>query len=395
MRTALTIFKQELRRELANILDYWIRFAVDEQGGGFFGKIDNDNRADSTAPKGLVLQARILWAFSAAYLYDNRKEYWEMATRAWHYITDHFHDKNHGGFFWSVNSSGQVIEDKKQIYGIAFCIYGFAEYYKVSRNEAALKLAIDAYFLLERFSLDKKKGGYAEAFTRNWQPLADLRLSVKDANESKTMNTHLHVLEAYTNLYNTWKDDRVKASITGLLENFADHIIDHRTGHLHLFFDEDWQVKGEVISWGHDIEAAWLLCEAAEAVGNTVLTDKVRPLSLKLAAGAMEGIDDADGGLWYEKESGTLVAQKHSWPQAEAMVGFFNAWQLSGDENYLEHVLNSWQFIRNYIIDKEKGEWFWGVNADHSVMSGRDKAGFWKCPYHNSRACLEIIKRIG
>ena len=378
---------------MGNILQYWMDHAVDEPCGGFYGKIDNDNRVDINAPKGLVLNARILWSFSAAYNHTKEKKYLVIADRAWHFLMKHFLDEQYGGFYWSVDKDGNIPDGKKQIYGIAFCLYGFSEYYKAINNSNVLQQAKNCYHCIEEYSFDKDRGGYLEAFMRNWGPIKDLRLSVKDANEKKTMNTHLHVLEAYTNLYKVWKDEKLRNSICLLLENFVDHIINDNTGHLQLFFDEDWQVKGDIVSYGHDIEAAWLLLEAAETISDVELIEKFKGLSIRMAVAAAKGLD-IDGGLWYEVEHGKLVAQKHSWPQAEALVGFFNAWQLTGEKKYLQYVLNNWQFIQQYIVDKENGEWFWGVNRDHTIMEGQDKAGFWKCPYHNSRACMEIIKRI-
>lgn len=383
----------ELQLELANILQYWMQHAVDEQYGGFYGKIDNANVVDIDAPKGLVLNARILWAFSAAYNHTKEKTYLPIAARAYQYLINHFLDKQYGGFYWSIDKNGSITDNKKQVYGIAFCLYGFSEFYKATNNDEALQHAKKCFTCIEQYSFDKKKGGYLEAFTRDWNSIDDLRLSAKDANEKKTMNTHLHVLEAYTNFYRIWKDEKLRNSIKLLLENFSDHIVNSNTGHLYLFFDEDWQVKGDIVSYGHDIEAAWLLLEAAEIINDDELMGNFKKLSVKMAVAAAKGLD-IDGGLWYEKEHDKLVDQKHSWPQAEALVGFFNAWQLTADKKYLYYVLNNWQFIQQYILDKENGEWFWGVNSDHSIMEGQDKAGFWKCPYHNTRACLEISKRI-
>lgn len=393
MIASLEQLKKELQEELTHILHYWMQNTIDEEYGGFYGKINNDNAADTNAPKGLVLNARIAWTFSAAYNHTKEKKYRAVADRACQYLIDHFLDKQYGGFYWSVDKYGKSIDEKKQVYGIAFCLYGFSEYYRATNDSKALQQAKDCYALIEQYSFDGENGGYLEAFTRNWQPVQDLRLSEKDANEKKTMNTHLHVLEAYANLYHVWKDEKLKISIKRLLENFINHIIDKDTGHLNLFFDEEWNVKGDIISYGHDIEAAWLLQEAAEAIEDADLLKKVKELSVKLSTAAAKGLD-ADGGLWYEKEHGKLVEQKHSWPQAEAMVGFFNSWQLTNDEKYLQYVFNNWSFIQQYIIDKKNGEWFWGINGDHTVMKGQDKAGFWKCPYHNTRACIEINKRI-
>jgi mannobiose 2-epimerase len=259
----------------------------------------------------------------------------------------------------------------------------------------AKKLAIQLYELIQRYSYDSKKGGYFEAFARDWQPLADLRLSNKDANEKKTMNTHLHILEAYSSLYGIWPDAQLAQAITLLLNNFDDHIIHKQAGHLHLFFDENWGVKSDTVSYGHDIEASWLLVEAAETIGNDSLIKKMKAHALKMADAVTRGID-TDGGLWYEYEPShrKLIKEKHWWPQAEALVGYFNAWQISGNDKYLQYVFNNWAFIKQYIRDNKNGEWFWGVSEDHSVMPDQDKAGFWKCPYHNGRACMELIKRL-
>ena len=244
----LVQLEKELQHELNNILHYWMQHAVDEQYGGFYGKIANDNIVDINAPKGLVLNARILWAFSAAYNHSKEKKYLAIADRAYQYIIERFFDNQYGGFYWSIDINGNIQDEKKQVYGIAFCLYGFSEYYKATNNDKALQFAKDCYKCIEEYSFDKHKGGYLEAFTRDWHIIDDLRLSAKNANEKKTMNTHLHVLEAYTNLYRFWKDEKLRNSIKLLLENFIDHIVDNDSGHLYLFCDEDWQVKGDIVS---------------------------------------------------------------------------------------------------------------------------------------------------
>lgn len=389
----LVQLNNELHQELHSILDYWIKYSPDEKHGGFYGKIGNGNVVHNHAPRGLVLNARILWTFSAAYNYTKEKKYLAIADRAFQYLVDYFRDREFGGFYWAIDKEGNITDGKKQVYGISFCLYGFSEYYIASGINKALEQAKNCYELIERHSFDKNQGGYMEAFTKDWQPLEDLRLSGKDANEKKTTNTHLHVLEAYTNFYKICKDEKVKNSIKFLLHNFIEHIVDPGTYHLHLFFDELWNVKGDIVSYGHDIEAAWLLLEAAETINDEQLIEKIKTTSINMATAAAGGLD-VDGGLWYEVEHGTLVTQKHWWPQAEAMVGFFNAWQLTRDDKFLKYVMNNWRFILQYIVDKKNGEWFWGVNGDHTIIEGKDKIGFWKCPYHNTRACLEIIKRI-
>ena len=380
------------QRELESLLSYWAHRAVDQKNGGFYGRIDAHDAVVAGSPKGAVLNARILWTFAAAYNNFRDPAYRALAERAFHYVRQFFIDPEFGGVYWSVNDEGQPLDTKKQVYALAFTIYGLAEYYRASGDETALTLAQAQYRAIEVHSFDAVRGGYLEAFARDWQPLADLRLSAKDANEKKTMNTHLHVLEAYANLYRVWPDAGLAQQIRGLLRVFDKHIIDPVTHHLRLFFDENWQSKSEIISYGHDIEAAWLLLEAAEVLDDPQLVARFQQLALPIATAAAEGLD-ADGGLNYELEPGHLVREKHWWVQAEAMVGFLNAYQLGGGEHFLDKFGAVWEFTQAHILDRAGGEWFWGVDADHALMPGQDKAGLWKCPYHNGRACLEILRR--
>ena len=394
MISILEQYHKEMHLELHSILDYWMQYTVDEVNGGFIGRVDHQNKIYREAPKGSVLNSRILWTFSSAYMLTRKKTYLQMAERAFQYLTEYFIDKEYGGVYWTVDHKGLPLDTKKQVYALSFAVYGLSEYYRASGNEQALAHAIQLYSDIQKFSYDAVNGGYIEALARNWDPVDDLRLSEKDANEPKSMNTHLHVLEGFAGLYSTWPDASLKMHLKELVELFNDHIISKESGHLVLFFDMEWNERSGIHSYGHDIEAAWLLQEAAELCDNDLLLEKVRKYSLVLTQAAAEGLDK-DGGLWYEYDSSKhhLVKEKHSWPQVEAMVGFFNAWQNTGDEKYLRHSLNSWQFVKKYIRDNT-GEWYWGVFEDARPMLKEDKAGIWKCPYHNSRACIEIIKRI-
>ena len=395
MMVDLVLFKKEMEDELGNILKYWMEYAKDEVHGGFTGRVNHFNQPDTVADKGSVLNSRILWTFSAAFLATKNPVYGDFAQRAYHYFITHFTDKEHGGVYWSVDYKGNPSDRKKQVYAQSFAIYALSEYYRATGSTGALELVISLFNTIERYSYDNIKGGYIDAFAENWSPMNDLRLSAKDANEKKTMNTHLHVLEAYCNLYSVWADQTLKTKIENLLHNFNTHIIDNSTGHLALFFDENWKPQSTLISYGHDIEAAWLLQEAAETICDTAWIDTTKELAIKLAAAAREGLD-TDGGLWYEYDPANhhLVKEKHWWPQAEAVVGFFNAWQISGQEIYLYYALNTWNFIKKHIRDTKHGEWVWGVRADNVAMQEQDKIGIWKCPYHNSRMCLEMIKRL-
>lgn len=393
-RDELLRYKSELEKELSDILSYWMKYTPDHANGGFFGSVNNENEPDTTAAKGVVLYSRILWTFSSAYEFTKQQLHLNTAAKAFDYITNHFFDHEYGGVYWSVDAEGKKKDGRKQIYGLAFCIYGLAAYFKVSGSEMALRFAKDLYNTIEQYSFDKVNGGYVEAFGRNWKAVDDLRLSEKDDNERKTMNTHLHLVEAYTALFTVWPDEGLKNKIISLLELFDQHFINKETHHLHLFFEDDWKLKSTLESYGHDIEASWLLQQCAEVIGHQPLTELFKQAAVPIADAAAEGLD-TDGGLWYEHEpnKNLLIYEKHSWPQAEAMIGFYNAYRLTGNNNYLRQSLHSWDFIKKHIKDHEKGEWFWGVKKDYSVMN-KEKAGFWKCPYHNCRACMELLRRI-
>ena len=388
------ILKNKAKTELINILDYWLKNTIDKENGGFIGEINHQNVINNNSEKGAVLNARILWSFSAAYAVEKNPEYLKTAKRAFQYIKDYFFDKEFGGIFWSLQADGKPKDTKNQIYAIAFVIYGLSEFYKIFKNEDALELAQSLFYKIELYSKDYKNKGYLEAFTRDWQEIEDLRLSEKDANEKKTMNTHLHIVEAYSNLYLIWPNPKLKDSIKEILEVIALYFINKYTWHLKLFFDENWKEKEDVISYGHDIEAAWLLQWCAETIEDVDLVRSYQKYAVEFAKSTKEGID-SDGGLWYEYEpkEQKLIAEKHWWPQAELWIGMINAWQLSKNEEFLEITEKNFEFVEKYIIDHKNGEWIWGVYADYSPIL-KDKAGFWKCPYHNSRACIELIKRL-
>lgn len=391
---ALWQYKIELEHELAAILNFWQKNTIDQEYGGFYGKLDNANKVDHHAPKGSVVNSRILWAFSAAYNLTGNSDYLKVAERAFQYIVSNFIDKKYGGVYWSVDYKGKPVDTKKQIYALSFAIYGLSEFYQCSGNQQAKELALTLYNDITTYSHDEMNGGYIEALSEDWKELRDLRLSEKDANEKKSMNTHLHVLEGFSNLYRIWPHEVLKKRITELVHVFLEYIIDDTTNHLNLFFNEKWEIRSNVISYGHDIEAAWLIPESVEVIDEKELLKKIKMKSVLMADAASEGLDN-DGGLWYEYDAGKdqFIKEKHWWPQAESMIGFFNAWQITGDEKYLQKSVNSWNFVKEHILDRWNGEWFWGVTENYSLME-EDKVGMWKSPYHNSRACIELIRRI-
>ena len=406
-----------------NILPFWLEKMQDNEHGGFYGRIDGNNQLHPEAEKGAILNARILWSFSAAYRVLQKEEYLEAATRAKDYLIEHFIDPEYGGVYWSVDYNGEPLDTKKQFYAIAFVIYGLTEYARATGDREALEYALDLYDCIEEHAFDSEQNGYIEACTREWGKIEDMRLSELDANYPKSQNTHLHIMEAYANLLRCLKEMRAQeqcdyvptigsvlpvgisvppetmVNVEGALRNiisiFIDKILNPETNHLDLFFDMDWtRGAGHLESYGHDIECSWLLHEAALVLGDENLLEKVENVVQKVAKASEKGLRE-DGSMIHEAnlDTGHVDDDLHWWVQAENVVGWFNIWQHFGDEEAFKKSEKCWQFIKNKLVDWDNGEWYWSRHPDGSLNTIDDKAGFWKCPYHNSRMCLEIIER--
>jgi mannobiose 2-epimerase len=383
----------EVLRE--NILPFWIEKMEDHEHGGFYGRIDGSGVLHPEAERGAILNARILWSFSAAYRVLGNPEYLEAATRAKEYFLAHFIDREFGGVFWSVDYLGNPLNTRKQFYAIGFAIYGLSEYARATGDKEALQEAIALYECIEKYALDSQYNGYIEARTREWGEIADMRLSELDANFPKSQNTHLHIIEPYANLYRIWKDARLEKSLRNIIGIFTDRILNPETHHLDLFFEMDWtRGAGQLESYGHDIECSWLMHEAALVLGDPEVLRKMEPVVQMVAKASEKGLRP-DGSMIHEAnlDTGHVDDDLHWWVQAENVVGWFNIWQHFGDEPALDRALQGWQYIKDNLIDRENGEWFWSRHPDGSINRTDDKAGFWKCPYHNSRMCLEIIER--
>ena len=406
-----------------NILPFWLEKMQDNENGGFYGRIDGNNQLHPDAEKGAILNARILWTFSAAYRVLEKEELLEAATRAKDYLVDHFIDPEYGGVYWSVDYKGEPLDTKKQFYAIAFAIYGLSEYARATGDGEALEYALDLYDCIEEHAFDDEQNGYIEACTREWGKIGDMRLSELDANYPKSQNTHLHIMEAYANLLRCLKEMRSQeqcdyvpaigsvlpvgisvppetmVSVEGALRNiisiFIDKILNPETNHLDLFFDMDWtRGAGHLESYGHDIECSWLLHEAALVLGDENLLEKVENVVQKVAKASEKGLRE-DGSMIHEAnlDTGHVDDDLHWWVQAENVVGWFNVWQHFGDEEAFKKSEKCWHYIKENLVDFDNGEWFWSRHPDGTLNTVDDKAGFWKCPYHNSRMCLEIIER--
>ena len=416
--------KQEMQDVLQNnILRFWLDKMQDQEHGGFYGRIDGSGVLHPEAEKGAILNARILWSFSAAYRVLGNQEYLDAATRAKDYIIEHFIDKEYGGVYWSLDYKGEPLDTKKQFYAIGFVIYGLTEYARATGDREALEYALDLYDCIEEHAFDREHNGYIEACTREWGKIADMRLSELDANYPKSQNTHLHIIEPYTNLLRCLKElraqescnyvpvlgsvlpvgvtvpvellARVEGSVRNLIEIFTDYILNPETHHLDLFFEMDWtRGAGRLESYGHDIECSWLMHEAALVLGDQKVLDKVEKIIVQVAKASEKGLRP-DGSMIHEAnlDTGHVDDDLHWWVQAENVVGWYDIYQYYGDEDALKKAVRCWQYIKENLVDTINGEWFWSRHPDGTLNTVDDKAGFWKCPYHNSRMCLEIIER--
>ena len=423
---SLHILRREVQECLTqNILPFWLDNMLDHERGGWYGQMTGDGIIVKDAPRGAILYARLLWTMSAAYRVLTRlksEEYkflLEAAAMTKDYILNHFVDREYGGTYWSVTADGEPLDTKKQFYAQGFMLYGFSEYARATGDEEALEIALQLFNVIERHGWDSEHGGYIEACTRDWQPIADMRLSAKDENFPKSQNTHLHIIEPYTNLLRCLNDElrmtndkfklpssperlsyssfvtRHSSLLENLIEIFCSRILNPETYHLDLFFDMNWTRKSTTESYGHDIECSWLLHEAALALGNKAILNKVEPIVREVAAASEKGLMP-DGSMIYEGEpdGSHFDRDRHWWVQAEAVVGFFNLYQHFGNDAALNKAWRLWQYIKDHLIDHERGEWYWSIREDGSVNLDDDHAGFWKCPYHNGRMCLELIERI-
>ena len=387
-----------------NILRFWLDQMQDTEHGGFYGQMTGRGQLVKTADKGAILSARILWSFSAAYRVLHKPEYLDAATRMKDYILEHFYDKEYGGTYWSTDYLGQAKDTKKQFYAIGFMIYGLSEYARATGDREALDYAVQLYECIEEHAFDPQWGGYIEACTREWGTIADMRLSDLDANYPKSQNTHLHIIEPYTNLLRCLKElhaaessiFNLQSSIFNLINIFTDRILNPETHHLDLFFEMDWtRGAGRLESYGHDIECSWLMHEAALVLGDKKIIEKVEPVVLAVAKASEKGLQP-DGSMIHEAnlDTGYVDDDLHWWVQAENVVGWLNIYQHFGDEKALQRALAGWEYIKRNLIDYEHGEWFWSRRKDGTLNLDDDHAGFWKCPYHNSRMCLETIERM-
>ena len=385
--------RDEVLKDLKeNVLHFWEKYAVDPSGG-FYGMILNDGTPRPDEAKGVVLNARILWTFSTAYRLFGDENYKHLANRAQRYLIDHFIDKELGGVYWSLYADGTPLDTEKQTYGMAFAIYGLSEHFRATGSTESLMQSIDLYKVLETQVREFENDGYIESFTRNWQVPPKYGYDGTGL-ASKTMNTHIHLLEAYTSLYRVWRNEGLQKRLNTLINLVVDKIYNPETNHLKLFFNNQWESLEDIDSYGHDIETGWLLTEAAEVLEDKALLKRIEPIAVNLTDAALKEGRNEDGSLIYERHGADYQRTLSWWCQAETIVGCVNAWQISGNEHYLHAADKTWEWVKARMIDKEHGEWFRSVTPEGMPDLKTPKASMWNCPYHNSRMGFELFLRL-
>ena len=373
-----TNWRKQLEDELTgNILPFWIRHAPDSEHGGFIGGLNNANEI-LDFPRSAVLTARILWTFSCAAREEDWPEYRAMADRAFLTLRERFVDEKFGGLYGAVNAAGVPVHRRKLAYAQAFGIYGLSEYFALTRDPAALELAIRLFRYVENHLGDVLHGGYFEGVTEEGTPDPFAQITDAEPEHRKSLNTLLHLLEAYTCLRNVWPDPSIQQRHETLLQTMLDRVVNRETGHFHLYFRADWSPLGHHISYGHDIEGAWLVREAAHL---TAHPDAANEAALGLAEGVLKRGFMAPGKLAFEGDQASIHdRQLHWWVHAEAMVGFYDAYQISGSSAYRDASHACWQTIQELFIDRNGGDWFKVLDEKGTPFFRSLKIGPWECP---------------
>ncbi len=387
------MISDEVRKELvSHIIPFW-KGLRDDEYGGYYGYLGFDLTLDKKAVKGCILNSRILWFFSNAYMLLKDESLLSEADHAYAFMKEHCLDRKYGGIYWSLNYDGSVFDSTKHTYNQAFAIYALSSYYEASGNGEALMEAEALQKLIEEKCTDDK--GYLEAFTEDFSPESNEKLSENGVLAEKTMNTLLHVLEAYTELFRVSMNSLAKERLEFMLGIIEAKIYNKELRRQEVFFDKDYNSLIDLHSYGHDIETSWLVDRTLEIIKEPSLTERLRPVTLALSERIYERAFK-DDSLLNECEKGIDDTTRIWWVQAEAVVGFVNAFEKSGDKKFLEAAERVWGYIKEYQIDKRDGsEWFYAVKGNREPDASRPIVEEWKCPYHNGRMCMEVMRRLG
>ncbi|MGN0426991.1 MAG: AGE family epimerase/isomerase [Agathobacter sp.] len=387
------MLKEEIKNHLTDALIPFWKNLRDEEYGGYFGYLSYDLVLDKKAEKGCILNSRILWFFSNAYMALGDESLLDEAKHAYTFMAEHCLDGEYGGIYWSMNFDGTPADTTKHTYNQAFAIYALSSYYDASKDVSARDRAMDLFRLIEEKCTDEQ--GYLEAFTRTFTPESNEKLSENGVMAEKTMNTLLHVFEAYTELYRVTKDTDVKKRLMWMMDVFAEKVYNPKKKRQEVFFDKDYHSLIDLHSYGHDIETAWLMDRGVEILQEKTYEEKMAPITRTLTRQIYETAFDGHS-VANECEKGIVNEKRIWWVQAEAIVGFLNGYEKDPTkEKYLRAAESIWEFVKAHLIDPRSGsEWFWYVDKDGKPAEGEPIVEPWKCPYHNGRMCLEVMRRL-
>ena len=384
---------EEVKAHLLNdIIPFWKNLR-DDEFGGYYGYMDYNLKLDKKAVKGCILNSRITWFFANAYTLLKDESLLEEAKHGFAFMKEHCMDKENGGIFWSMKYDGTPEDTTKHTYNQAFSIYALSSYYEATHDEEALVMAKELFHIIETKCTDEI--GYKEAFDKEFHEVENDKLSENGVIAEKTMNTLLHVFEAYTELYRVAKLPEVKERLEWIMDTFADKVYNPKLHRQEVFFDRNMNTILDLHSYGHDIETAWLMDRGVEVLGEKKYEEKMTPITKDLTAEIYKVAFDGHS-LANECEKGVVNVHRIWWVQAETVIGFLNGWQKDPSRTeYLEAAKSEWQFIKDHVMDKRQGsEWFWEVDPSGKPYEGRPIVEPWKCPYHNGRMCFEVIRRL-
>lgn len=384
---------EEVKAHLLNdIIPFWKNLR-DDEFGGYYGYMDYDLKVDKRAVKGCILNSRITWFFANAYTLLKDESLLEEAKHGFAFMKEHCMDKENGGIFWSMKYDGTPEDTTKHTYNQAFSIYALSSYYEATHDEEALAMAKELFHIIETRCTDEI--GYKEAFDKEFHEVENDKLSENGVIAEKTMNTLLHVFEAYTELYRVAKLPEVKERLEWIMDTFADKVYNPKLHRQEVFFDRNMNTILDLHSYGHDIETAWLMDRGVEVLGEKKYEEKMTPITKDLTAEIYKVAFDGHS-LANECEKGVVNVHRIWWVQAETVIGFLNGWQKDPSRTeYLDAAKSEWQFIKDHVMDKRQGsEWFWEVDQSGKPYEGRPIVEPWKCPYHNGRMCFEVIRRL-
>ena len=384
---------EEVKAHLLNdIIPFWKNLR-DDEFGGYYGYMDYDLKLDKKAVKVCILNSRITCFFANAYTLLKDESLLEEAKHGFAFMKEHCMDKENGGIFWSMKYDGTPEDTTKHTYNQAFSIYALSSYYEATHDEEALAMAKELFHIIETKCTDEI--GYKEAFDKEFHEVENDKLSENGVIAEKTMNTLLHVFEAYTELYRVAKLPEVKERLEWIMDTFADKVYNPKLHRQEVFFDRNMNTILDLHSYGHDIETAWLMDRGVEVLGENKYEEKMTPITKDLTAEIYKVAFDGHS-LANECEKGVVNVHRIWWVQAETVIGFLNGWQKDPSRTeYLEAAKSEWQFIKDHVMDKRQGsEWFWEVDQSGKPYEGRPIVEPWKCPYHNGRMCFEVIRRL-